>query len=204
MVRLKVIFIFLFILWIPVISNGQNFKAQVSAGLNVAQVDGDSYGGYNQPGLLLGFSILKKQSPKLDYGFEMLLSQKGSHKKTSEDDPQTFKLRYNYICLPLFVDFKELGEHMKRVHIRLAISNNINFTSKVDYGFGWQENSIKRWELSGYLGVGYQINDKIGFMLRSENSLLSVGVPSANTFYKVNRNGLYNRLVSFVLTANLN
>jgi len=133
----------------------------------------------------------------------MLLSQKGSHKKITEDNPQTFKLRYNYICLPLYVDFKELGENMKRVHIRLAISNNFNFTSKVDYGFGWQENSIKRWELSGYLGVGYQINEKIGFMLRSENSLLSVGVPAPNTFYKVNRTGLYNRLISFVISANL-
>ena len=180
----------------------QNFKAQLLGGLNVAQVDGDSYGGYNQPGALAGFSIYRKANEKYNYGFELLFSQKGSQKKTSEDNPDIFKLRYNYICLPLFVDFKQLGPSLKKISIRVALSNNLRVTSKVNYGFGWDENTIKPWELSAVAGINYKFNDQLGIMIRHENSLLSIGTPAKNSFYKINR-GLYNRLVSFVVSYDL-
>ena len=204
MVRLKVIFFFLFYLYFVLEGYSQNFKARFQAGLNVAQVDGDSYGGYNQPGILAGISILRTDNIKYNYGFELNYSMKGSHKKTTEIDPDPFQLRHTYICLPIFVDLKNLGPHLKNVRLRLAISNNLKIASKVNFGFGWAESDLKPWELSGIVGVGYQINKKIGFMIRHENSILSVGKPGTNPdFYKVNRTALRNRLVSFVFQYEL-
>ncbi len=182
--------------------NAQNFKAQLLGGMNVAQVDGDSYGGYNQPGGLLGMAIYREPNEKYNFGFELLFSQKGSHKKITEDDPGVFKLRYNYLCMPLFVDIKNLGISLKKITLRIAISPNLKITSKVDYGNGWLDNSIRPFEISGMVSINYKFNEQLGIMIRHENSLLSIGTPPASSFYKVNR-GLYNRLVSFVVSYDL-
>ncbi len=203
MTRLKIIFFLLLIFLFGTQSKAQNFNAQLVCGMNVAQVDGDSYGGYNQPGILGGFAIYRNANDKFNYGFELLYSQKGSHKKRTEDDPSIFKLRYTYLCLPLFVDLKKLGVSLKKVTIRLGISNNLNIISKADYGVGWGSNNIRPFELSGIVGVNYKFNKQLGIMIRHENSLLSIGTPAPNQFYKVNRNGLYNRLVSFVISYDL-
>ncbi len=204
MVRLKMIFIFLLGLFISWQGCAQNFKAQLLGGLNVAQVDGDSYSGYNQPGIIGGFAILREKGEVYNYGFELTYSQKGSHKKTTEDDPLLFKLRYSYLCLPIFVDIKKLGKSMDQVRLRIGLSNNFNIQSKVDYGYGWNDNTIKRHELSGIFGVGYQMNKEIGFMLRAENSIITIGTPppSRSQNYRIGR-GLYNRMFSFIFTYNL-
>ena len=203
MARLKMIFVLLFILVSGFKSNAQNFKAQLLGGMNVAQVDGDSYGGYNQPGIMGGISVFREANAKYNFGFELLYSQKGSHKKTTPDDPLVFKLRYTYLCMPLFVDLKQLGPNLKKINIRLGVSPNFNITSKVDYGYGWTKNHIKRYEVSGFVSINYKFNEKLGVMIRHENSILSVGTPAPNQFYKVNRHGLYNRLVSFVVSYDL-
>lgn len=204
MVRLKVIFCFLFIFRLIQDVCGQNFYAGLVCGLNAAQVDGDNYGGYNQPGLLAGISIMRKDPAKFNYGFELSYSMKGSHKKTTEDDPAPFQLRYTYICLPVFADLKELGPHLKRVHVRAGLSNNIKISSKVNFGNGWEQNTLRPYELSGVLGIKYLINKKAGFWIRHENSILSVGSPGSSAqFYKIGRNALRNRLVSFAFSYEL-
>lgn len=204
MIRLKMILIITAIFLNCFKSSAQNFKGRGLLGLNAAQVDGDSYGGYNQPGIFAGVSVYKVVNKKYDIGFEMALSQKGSHKKTTVDDPDIFKLRYTYICLPVFVDFNTIFKSLPNFYARLGVSNNLKITSKVNFGYGWIDNSIKPWELSGVAGIGYRFNKHLGFMIRHENSLLSIGVPGNNpTFYKVNRRGLYNRMVGFVLQYDL-
>ena len=203
MARLKIIFILLIILFFVNITKAQNFNAQLLGGMNVAQVDGDSYGGYNQPGIVGGFSIYRNKNSKYNYGFELLYSQKGSHKKTTPEDPLIFRLRYNYICMPLFIDFKQLGVSLKKITIRAAVSPNIKITSKVDFGYGWANNSIRPFEISGLVSINYKFNEQLGIMIRHENSLVSIGKPAATQFYKVSRHGLYNRLVSFVVSYDL-
>lgn len=181
----------------------QNFKAQVIAGMNVAQVDGDSYSGYNQPGFIGGISIYRQSKEIYNFGFELLYSQKGSHKKNTEEDLEKFKIRYTYIALPIYIDFTDLGPDFDNFSIRASISPNLNILSKDNKGYGWAKTEIKPFELSGSIGVGYKINDEFGFILRHENSLLSIGKPVNNTYYNINRRGLYNRLVSFIFSYNL-
>lgn len=198
------IFIILSILLLNLCAHSQNFHAKIIGGLNAAQVDGDSYGGYNQPGLLLGMAILKKSNDKYHWGFELAYSQKGSHKKTTEDDPAPFQLRYNYVCLPLFIDYYNLGENLKKFYLKVGVSNNFNVGAKVDFGNGKEDTELKRWELSGLVGIGFNFNKKLGMVIRHENSVLSVGKPGKDPqFYKVNRTALRNRLVSFVLQYEL-
>jgi len=196
------IFIILFSLNFSLLAFAQNFNAQLLVGLNAAQVDRDTYGGYNQPGLITGISVFKKANESYNYGLELLFSQKGSQKKTSEDDPNIFKLRYTYLCMPLFVDLKNTGKNMKKFNIRLGVSNNLKIASKVDFGYGWIENTIKPYELSGIVGLGYSFNKNLGLMVRHENSILSIGLPGNGSNYRLNR-GLYNRLVSFIFIYQL-
>ena len=203
MARLKMIIISVFIFFFFAQVKAQNFNAQLLGGMNVSQVDGDSYGGYNQPGILGGFSIYRNANDKYNYGFEMLYSQKGSHKKTTPDDPLIFRLRYSYICMPLFIDFKQLGVSLKKITIRAAVSPNIKITSTVDFGYDWQYNSIRPFEISGLVSINYKFNQQLGIMIRHENSLISIGTPGSGSNYKVSSRGLYNRLVSFVVSYDL-
>ena len=105
--------------------------------------------------------------------------------------------------MPLFVDLKQLGVSLKKITIRAAVSPNIKITSKVDFGYDWQYNSIRPFEISGLVSINYKFNQQLGIMIRHENSLISIGTPANNSNYKTSRRGLYNRLVSFVVSYDL-
>ena len=51
--------------------------------------------------------------------------------------------------------------------------------------------------------INYKFNEQLGIMIRHENSLISIGTPANNSNYKTSRRGLYNRLVSFVVSYDL-
>ncbi|MFM9945739.1 MAG: outer membrane beta-barrel protein [Bacteroidia bacterium] len=204
MARLKMIFINGLILCFFIPLKAQNFKAQLLGGMNVAQVDGDSYSGYNQPGILAGVTIYRQGNKKRDFGFGLIYSQKGSHKKTTEESPDIFKLRYTYLCMPLFVDINLKNPDFKKITFRAAISPNLNIASKQSFGYGWNTTSIRKYEISGILGVRYKFNEKLGGIIQIENSVLSIGAPVLKSlYYNQNSRGLYNRMASFVVSYDL-
>jgi hypothetical protein len=211
MARLKMILCLLFLFGLKIKVNSQNFGAQVIGGLNIAQVDGDSYGGYNQPGILGGFSIYRTSlnknkslnTEKRNFGFSVLFSQKGSHKKNTEESTDIFKLRFTYLCFPIFMDIKNI-KNIEKLTLRLALSPNLNVVSKQNFGYGWNDTKIKPYEISASIGIHYAFSKQFFGLIQAENSILSVGDPVITSiYYNQNSSGLYNRLVSFALGYNL-
>ena len=108
MLRLKTSLIILLFLFYNKNCLSQNFKSQIHAGLNFSQVDGDKYAGYNQVGIHGGFKFYRELKKDKNIGFEINYSSKGSRKKTTQISPDIFKLRINYICIPVCAEFQQI------------------------------------------------------------------------------------------------
>ena len=74
------------------ISTAQPFFGGVSAGLNVSQVDGDGFSGYNKAGLYAGFFVNTMIREKMGAQFEIRYSEKGSSKKSSAENPEIYRI----------------------------------------------------------------------------------------------------------------
>lgn len=198
MLRLKTTILVLLFLFSFKKNIAQNFKSKVHGGLNFSQVDGDKYAGYNQIGARGGFTFYRELKKNKNLGFEINFSAKGSRKKSTEEDPSIFKLRINYICMPVFVDFKKLFKDYEKINLKLGISPNILINSKTDFGLGWHKTVLKPVELSSLIGVSYLVNEKAEVSIIHENSILSIGNSFSDPKYFVFYNrGLFNRLISF-------
>ncbi|MCC6721857.1 MAG: outer membrane beta-barrel protein [Bacteroidia bacterium] len=203
MLRIKTIFTILLFLAIE-FCFAQGFKSQIHAGINFSQVDGDRYSGYNQIGLNGGFAFYRELKKNKNLGFEINYSSKGSRKKTSEKNPDIFKLRINYVCIPVFAEFKNVIKNYKNLSLKAGISGNIFVNAKTDFGFGWQNEELKPVEISGIIGITHKIDKRLSFCITHENSIISIEKKIYNSInYYTNRRGLFNRLIIFSLRYNL-
>lgn len=82
------------------------FYGGLILGMNVCQVDGDSYAGYHKAGLNVGATVLWRFSKPVALGVELLYSQKGSRAVVDIYNPAgtgfgKYKIDVNYAELPL-------------------------------------------------------------------------------------------------------
>lgn len=194
------------LLFISLLNNrihAQSFGAQLVAGLNFSQVDGDQYAGYNKVGLNTGVAVNREIKEKWLLQMELLYSGKGSRKLTSEEDMQIFALRYRYLEIPV------LGIYQIREKLRLHTGPSIGFNigAEFDDGREWMPANppLLPYEVAGHLGAEYTFADNWAFSARHSLSLLRVGNPNNGTqFYRLTANGLYNRLFTFSLRYTVN
>ena len=116
MVR-KILFALLMLfmtLWV----SAQRFEGGVIAGFNATQVEGDTFKGYNKPGILAGFFVQTDVAPAIFAGMEIKYSQKGSRKriKQNDPDPKKYIMRLGYIDLPVFAGFRT-SDRLSLIHI---------------------------------------------------------------------------------------
>lgn len=82
------------------------FSGGLILGLNVCQIDGDTYAGYHKAGLNVGATVLWRFSKPVALGVELLYSQKGSRAVQDIYTPsgtgfEKYKIDLNYAELPL-------------------------------------------------------------------------------------------------------
>jgi len=84
----------------------QGFKGGLTGGLVVSQVDGDQIEGYNKIGLHAGIYSRYLFNDKWSVVLEIKYIQKGSS-HTDKDNPYSyFKIKLNYIELPLLLEYR--------------------------------------------------------------------------------------------------
>lgn len=93
----------------------QTFTGGLVAGLNLAQVDGDMYFGYNKPGLSTGGYVRINFNPVWSAGMELLYTQKGSRGDAVIESSYTGSyvakchIGLNYVEVPVTVRYKYAG-----------------------------------------------------------------------------------------------
>jgi hypothetical protein len=85
-------------------ANSQRFLGALSAGMNLTQVDGDEFYGFNKVGLNVGPMVILPfgKSRMWSVSMELLYSQKGSYHHGSTDST-TFRLVQDYAEVPIVV-----------------------------------------------------------------------------------------------------
>jgi len=168
---MKFIFTIVFILFSTIAIHAQVFNAGVMAGISGSQVEGDGYAGYNKLGFIVGGFTNTSLSEKFSTQLEIYFINKGSQKNPRPDkgDIDEFKLNINYIEVPLslryhFKKFLLEGGFYASKFLSYSMSDEFGGKSTGNYPF-------KSFDLGGFFGLNYKINDNFIFNLRSKNSL---------------------------------
>jgi hypothetical protein len=89
----------------------QRVLGAVSLGMNLTQVDGDDFYGFNKVGLNVGPMVIVPfgKNQNWSVSMELLYSQKGSYHKGSSDSTisYTYKLVQDYVEIPVLVHFTD-------------------------------------------------------------------------------------------------
>lgn len=154
---------------------GQQFHGGVIAGLVGSQVAGDTYSGYNKAGIFAGGFVSLDLSEKSAMHMELTYFQKGSRENPTEKNGyRSYLLRLNYIELPIFYQFKA-GRFT--IEAGPSAGFNIGYYEEVDQDVisdyqGY--NSPARFTLQINLGLRFNISEKFGVDVRTNNSLMNV------------------------------
>lgn len=168
---MKLLSIITFLLF-STLGSAQVFKAGFLAGVSGNQVEGDGYGGYDKIGFLVGGFTNTPIAEKWTAQFEIYFTNKGSFNAAHPDkgDYDMFKFNVNYIEIPLAIQY-----HYNRFIFEAGpyIAKFLNYSVEDEYGK--QEINIypiKSFDLGGFIGANYKINDHFIFNLRSIGSLV--------------------------------
>jgi len=90
----------------------KTFTGGIALGLNLAQVDGDMYFGYNKPGISSGCFVRVHFTPRLSVGMELLYTQKGSNGDAVIESPfmgtyvAKCHIGLSYVEVPVTIQYK--------------------------------------------------------------------------------------------------
>lgn len=177
------------------ISTAQPFFGGVSAGLNVSQVDGDGFSGYNKAGLYAGFFVNTMIREKMGAQFEIRYSEKGSSKKSSAENPEIYRIELQYIELPFMLFFTHF--HPFTGETGLSFGYLFAGREKNELGIIPPEATIpfNKWEIAGFAGARYHLNRSISAHVRLSYSFARIRKHAGGGTWYFNR-GQYNNLIS--------
>lgn len=154
----------------------QTFKSGAILGVSAAQVEGDGYGGYKKPGLILGAFTNTDFSDHVSMQFEIYYIGKGARKipDPAKGDFRSFNLRLNYLEVPLVVRYRH-----KSFFFELGGYYGYLLNVKMEDQFGEvniQQNPypFKSADIGGVLGLEYHVNDNFIINFRTKNSLVPI------------------------------
>lgn len=195
----NIVFICLLLCACVFTTQAQNrFRAGLKAGISTTEVHGDTYAGFDKFGFDGGATLNAKINEKWSAQFEILFVQKGSKHvgDASKGDYSYYYLQLNYVEVPLLLQY----QHKKFV---FEIGPGIGYLVKAkesDHN-GVVINGIpfNSTEISGSVGINYQIYKNFGINWRYTNSIFPIRkfASGASTLSKP---GLRNNVLAFTLT----
>ncbi|NQU51925.1 MAG: PorT family protein [Bacteroidetes bacterium] len=200
----KKIFIpILFLLLINIVS-AQRFEGGLLAGYNASQVEGDTYKGFNKPGIVAGFFVQTDVAPAVFLAFEIKYSQKGARNKIKPEFPEKYIMRLGYVDIPVYAAFRTND----RGSIIGGLSTGFLIHSKEFDEYGEfqveDQNVFNTIDLQPFLGFQFDFLDNLKADLRFALSVLPVrGQPGEGTNYYW-QNNQFNNVLTLALYYNLN
>jgi len=178
--------------------SAQRFGGSLFIGMSASQLDGDSFGGFDLPGVRMGAATSLKLGDRTTLQMEIGLVQKGSRELPS-DTSNDYKARLNMVEIPLLLEYSlgslafeggpaiDILAHSREEFQGIIINN---------------EPPFNRLSLAGVAGVSYYFNDNWKVNFRSAYSITPVRDPlSSNPTgrFRVGGNGWRNANLSFAI-----
>jgi len=176
----------------------QRFEGGILGGFNGSQVDGDTYKGYNKPGILAGIWVQTDLAPAVFVGMDLNFSQKGARNKINPKDPKKYIMRLNYADLPVFIGF--------RTNDYISVIGGIStgyLISSAEYNENGKfppedQKPFNNFDVQPFVGFQFNILEKITLDLRLAYSVLPVrGKPENDLWYW--RQNQFNNVISTAL-----
>ncbi len=166
--------LFLFAAIIPLYLSAQRFNGGILAGISASQVDGDSYAGFDKLGLQGGVFVNTMFTNNLGVQMEIKYTGKGARKKTSESDPEIYKLTLHYIDIPVLLKITA----QKKIIFEAGLVPSYLFGSAGEDSGGKLPKdflvTFNKFDLSWLLGFRYNINEKFSAGIRYSYSFTSI------------------------------
>jgi len=207
---LSVIFLFLICTVQAQTEKASEFTLKPSLGLNVCQVHGDSYDGYDKPGIFAGVAVNAFINKKVSLELGFYFSQKGSkhNPNPNKGDYSYYKLNLNYIDLPLSLRYMLNQRYF--ITLGPSIAYLVNYYENINYTNMTGYYHFKKYEVGLNIGLGRTMIKNISVEVRCSNSITSVrdyGVVS-HVFYpnpvaRFFNKGFYNNILTLMLTYKL-
>lgn len=162
--------IIIVLLLLPVIVTAQRFKGGILIGMNVSQIDGDNFPGYNKAGLVGGAFVFTEFKDKWGAQMEIRYAAKGS--AAPKYYSYTRKYRLQYIEVPLLAHF----EPVNKLKIQFGLSFGYLFSAAQSDGGGYEkfEEIPSRGEIAVSAGINYSLTKHLDINARFSYSVLPV------------------------------
>ena len=167
-------------MFICLTAHAQSFDAGVTAGVVASQINGDGYAGYHQIGWTAGaFGRIPTDGPS-SWQLEMKYSLFGAHSDSKELDygmlPMNIRLHYLEVPIMYRYDLSELiinGRNFDFITLEAGLSADFLFknSQSANHDAGFENPAWLFFSVTGNLGVQFDVNDRLGFNIRSMNSL---------------------------------
>ena len=153
-------------------TEGRRFGAQILAGFNAAQLDGDGMLGYNHFGANAGVRVYVRLSPKFTTSLDLVYSQTGAAARRFEF-PVYRAINLDYVQIPLMVHYSDwkvrFGAGLS--YGRLISVQSINATTGQDDEVISRYN--RNYEVCMHLEGTYVINERWGVQLAYSQGLMN-------------------------------
>ena len=192
-------------------NTGGVFTLKPALGFNACQVHGDSYDGYNKPGLFAGAAVNARINAKASLELGFYFSQKGARHNPNVDkgDYSYYRLNLNYIDMPVLFHYMVNPKYFITLGPSLAYlvsyKENINYTDRTgQYHFN-------KTEIGVNVGLGRKIKNNFFIEVRSSNSITAIrsyGVVANLVFFpnpvaRFFNKGFYNNILTLLVSYKL-
>lgn len=162
----------------------QPFHGGLIAGFTASQVDGDSYSGYNKPGIQAGVFISFELLPWLDTRMEIKYTSRGAREPAADDNTGSYLLGLHYIDIPVMASLK----YRKIGAFELGLISGYLFKAagEDDAGKLPEEYLVDfhKFDLGLLIGADVNITQKIAVNIRYSYSICSIrDLDSAGSYY---------------------
>ena len=180
----KKLFFSIILLMLFNVAMSQRFDAGLLAGWNATQVLGDTYSGYNKPGIVAGAYVQTDIAPAIFAAMEIKYSQKGSRNKVTIKQPEKYVMRLGYIDVPVYMAFRTNN----RGAIIAGVSTGFLLSSKEMDNYGelpsQDQYAFNRIDLEPFVGFQFEFLKRVKADLRFAMSVLPIrGQPGGGTNY---------------------
>ena len=159
-------------------TQAQTFEAGLIGGINLSQLHGDTYAGFNQIGLNAGGRVAITPSERWKWNIDILFSQKGSN-KSSKEFGGIDSYRLNYAEVPIMVSFLDWFDEDE--FYRLHFTAGISFCRLVDFkvididGIDITDSqNFNKNAIDLIIGATYFLNEHVGINVQYAHALLDV------------------------------
>lgn len=178
------IFILSILLFSGSVLFSQPFHGGLIAGFTASQVDGDSYSGYNKPGIHAGVFISAEILPWIDTRMEIKYTSRGARNPASDDNTGSYLLGLQYIDIPIMASlkYKKIGA----LELGLIPGYLFKASGEDDAGKLPEEYLVDfhKFDLGLLIGADVNITQKIGVNIRYSYSIFSIrDLDSAGAYY---------------------